>query len=247
MIAIKSIYFDFGYVIGFPPPGLERRFLYLDWNGIEPLFADEALRAYWKPELTLQGLQEFLETQLYSPFVVHEQTDLLDPQSNSRLLRNLSAICTTPVDQQFINRMVAHLDTMKFIELHPETRQVLATLSQRPYRISMISNMLLPGWLLRAKLNANGLLHFFQTISISSEVGFMKPHPEIFKQTLAQDGITAGEVVFVGDTYAQDIVGAKAVGLQTIWLNSRNEPTEWAKKNPPDYTVNNLVEVLDVV
>jgi HAD superfamily hydrolase (TIGR01549 family) len=244
MIAIKSIYFDFGYVIGYPPPDLERRFLYLDWQGIEPLFADEALRTYWKPDLTLQ---EFLENQLYFPFVEHEQTDFLDPQSNSRLLRNLSAICTTPVGQQVINRMVAHLDTMKFIKLHPETHQVLTTLSQRPYRISMITNMLLPGWLLRDKLNAYGLRHFFQTISISSEVGFMKPHPEIFEHTLAQDGITAGEVFFVGDTYAQDIVGAKAVGLRTIWLNSRNEPAEWAKNDPPDYTVNNLVEVLDVV
>jgi len=247
MLAIKGIYFDFGYVIGYPPPDLERRFLYLDWKGIEPLFADEVLRTYWRPDLTLQGLQAFLETQLYFPFVEHEQTDWLDPQANGQLLRNLSTVCTTPADQQVINRMVAHLDTMKFIELHPGTPQVLATLSQRPYRISMISNMLLPGWLLRDKLTAHGLLHFFQTLSISSEIGFMKPHPEIFERTLARDGLTAGEVVFVGDTYAQDIVGAKAVGLQTIWLNSRKEPVGWAKNNPPDYTVNDLMEVLDVV
>jgi FMN phosphatase YigB (HAD superfamily) len=55
------------------------------------------------------------------------------------------------------------------------------------------------------------------------------------------------EVLFVGDTYQQDILGAKQVGLKTAWLNIRNEPLDMAKNNPPDREIRSLAQLEEII
>ncbi|MBN1579665.1 MAG: hypothetical protein JXA89_03105 [Anaerolineae bacterium] len=50
----------------------------------------------------------------------------------------------------------------------------------------------------------------------------------------------------MGDSYQQDIVGAKRVGLKTVWLNNRHEPRAMAVDNPPDYEIETLAEMRDL-
>ena len=55
----------------------------------------------------------------------------------------------------------------------------------------------------------------FDHIVISAEEGLLKPDPQIYHRLLARIGVSAGEAVFIDD-FAQNITGAKAVGLQAI-------------------------------
>ena len=96
---------------------------------------------------------------------------------------------------------------MKYITIDALAVKVIAELKQRNFRIALVSNMMLPGKLLKAKLQEANILACFDNIAISSDVGFIKPHPEIFRRTLAQSKLCVDEVVFVGDTYQQDING----------------------------------------
>uniref|UniRef100_A0A0A9BGS5 Haloacid dehalogenase-like hydrolase family protein n=1 Tax=Arundo donax TaxID=35708 RepID=A0A0A9BGS5_ARUDO len=57
----------------------------------------------------------------------------------------------------------------------------------------------------------------FDAIVVSSEVGFEKPTPEIFKIALDQIGVEASQAVHVGDDEAADKAGANAIGLE-CWL-----------------------------
>ncbi len=62
-----------------------------------------------------------------------------------------------------------------------------------------------------------GLGVFFDRVYFSHRVGMRKPHREIFEMILNNHGLQAAETLFIDDS-PQHIVGAKAVGLQTIFL-----------------------------
>jgi HAD superfamily hydrolase (TIGR01549 family) len=190
-------------------------------------------------------LEAFFDREIYRVFVEHEQTDAIDPQSNELLLNKLHLVFDCPINQLLVDRLLAHINTMKYITIDALAVKVIAELKQRDFRIALISNMMLPGKLLKAKLQEANILACFDIIAISSDVGFIKPHPEIFRRTVAQSKLSVDEVVFVGDTYQQDIIGAKRAGLKTVWLNNRHEPRSMAVENPPDFEIETLSELFE--
>ncbi|MBI3260090.1 MAG: HAD family hydrolase [Ignavibacteriae bacterium] len=64
----------------------------------------------------------------------------------------------------------------------------------------------------------------FHHVVISEDVGVMKPHREIFDHTLTITGYTKPEeMLYIGDHYDTDIIGASEAGWQTVWVNVHNE------------------------
>jgi len=242
---IKGIFLDFGFVIGYTTTGIDRKYFYLDWHGIDTILKDRDLTQHLRPDVGHTELEAFFNQEIYRVFVAHEQTDNIDPQTNKLLLNKLHLIFDCPIDQFLVDRLLAHIDTMKYIQIDAKAVEVVAELKRRGFWLALVSNMMLPGKLLKAKLQSANILSCFDNISISSEVGFIKPHPEIFRQTLAEIKLRPREVIFVGDTYQQDIIGAKRVGLKTVWLNCRHEPRAMVKGNPPDYEIEALEELLE--
>jgi HAD superfamily hydrolase (TIGR01549 family) len=241
----QGILFDFGFVIGFPAAGIDWKYMYLDWDGIPAMLQDRELAQHLRPGVGQAALEAFFEREIYQVFVDHERTDSIDPQSNQLLLARLPQILDGPIDQPVVDRMLAHLDTMKYITIDALAVEVVAELKRRGFRLGLVSNMMLPGKLLKAKLQQANAMAYFDVIAISSDVGFIKPHPGIFRYALSQVGLRADEVVFVGDTYRQDILGAKRVGMKTIWLNNRGEPRSLAADNPPDAEIETLSELIE--
>lgn len=68
-------------------------------------------------------------------------------------------------------------------------------------------------------LEVLGLADFFQSVTISTEVGAAKPASLIFTTALQKHGCTAQDAWHVGDSYREDFEGATAAGLKGIWLN----------------------------
>jgi putative hydrolase of the HAD superfamily len=60
----------------------------------------------------------------------------------------------------------------------------------------------------------------FRAIVVSSELGWLKPHPELYRVALARVGARAEETVFVGDDLDNDVRGPKALGLRTAWFTT---------------------------
>lgn len=75
------------------------------------------------------------------------------------------------------------------------------------------------------KLDAMGIRSMFPTgsVIISDEVGFEKPNPEIYVRALEYFQVSPEEVVFIGDSWQNDIEGPGKVGIHSIWLNMKNE------------------------
>jgi putative hydrolase of the HAD superfamily len=79
------------------------------------------------------------------------------------------------------------------------------------------------------KLNNSGISSFFRTVTTSEEVGLKKPNPVIFQKALEKAAAEAHLSVMVGDTFEADILGAEAVGMETLFFNYRKEQI------PPQY------------
>ena len=93
-------------------------------------------------------------------------------------------------------------------------RQWLATLRDR-YRIGVISNNFgnTQGW-----CDEYELLPLLDIVIDSTVVGVLKPEADIFHAALTGINASPNEAIYVGDTYLDDVVGAKGVGMWTAWL-----------------------------
>lgn len=83
--------------------------------------------------------------------------------------------------------------------------------------------------------------HFF----ISGKIGHAKPKQEVFHYIEKNLQLDKTKTVYIGDSFENDIVGAKEAGWHAIWMNhrKRNAPVSTVK---PDHTVHHGKELLDL-
>ena len=101
----------------------------------------------------------------------------------------------------------------------PGAREVLAQLRERGMLLGLISNASDEGNAQRL-IDKAQLRHWFDPILISAAVGTRKPDAGLFRTVLRAWKLPAREVVMVGDTLGEDILGAQEVGMHSIWLTA---------------------------
>lgn len=102
----------------------------------------------------------------------------------------------------------------------PGVQESLAALS-RELTLCVASNSGFPIEHTRKTLERAGILHYFQHVYSSASLGTAKPDPQFFQRIMAQLNAQPAECVMIGDSYFNDIMGAKDVGWHTIWLANR--------------------------
>jgi putative hydrolase of the HAD superfamily len=122
----------------------------------------------------------------------------------------------------------------------PEWAAVVPRLAKR-YRLGLVSNFddAATG---REILGDTGVAHHFDVVVISAEVRRRKPHPEIFRCALDALELTPREVLFVGDTPREDVLGARGIGMPVVWLSDRKGPFP-RELEPADHTIGNLADL----
>ncbi len=71
----------------------------------------------------------------------------------------------------------------------------------------------------KAKLLNSNIKHFFTHIINSEIAGVKKPNPIIFEFALAKAKVKPKNAVMIGDDLEADIIGAKNIGMNTIFFN----------------------------
>jgi len=89
------------------------------------------------------------------------------------------------------------------------------------YRLGMVSNFY--GNLETVCHNVS-IRPLFGVIVDSERVGISKPDPRIFMTALEGLGVPPTDAVFVGDSAARDMAGARALGMRHIWLTGEPAP-----------------------
>jgi putative hydrolase of the HAD superfamily len=105
--------------------------------------------------------------------------------------------------------------------VYPEVRETLATWQAAGIRLGVLSNF---DSRLHPLLKVLDLAPFFESVTISTQVGAAKPDSEVFQTALKQQNITANKRVWhIGDSWSEDVLGAEAAELQAVWLNRDGE------------------------
>ena len=106
----------------------------------------------------------------------------------------------------------------KLFQIYPDAPDTLRQIKQKGVKIGLISNIeqnLAPKR--RQSLQENDILHYFDVIILSGEVGVKKPDREIFDIALREIGTTnPGEAMHVGDSLRADVRGARNAGIIPI-------------------------------
>jgi len=114
-------------------------------------------------------------------------------------------------------------DAALWVEPIEGSRQGLQALADLGVRLGVVSNAdgLIGSRLAQLELCqvGPGLGVTIECVVDSGNVGVMKPDPRIFEGALDLMGLAAGEVWYVGDMPAIDVVGARRAGLRPVLMD----------------------------
>ena len=90
-----------------------------------------------------------------------------------------------------------------------------------------------------------GLEGRFAFVVFSQDVKVEKPDPKIFQITAERVGCELSQMLHVGDSLENDVMGARNVGVYTVWLNRDGLPND--TNIQPDYEITSLTEIPAIV
>lgn len=98
----------------------------------------------------------------------------------------------------------------------PEVHTTLEELRQAGFRMAVLTNRTQP---CDEYLQSLGLLSYFDFALVAGAISFWKPQPEIFHHALKRLELRPDQVIYVGDNYYADVVGAQRAGLRPVLLD----------------------------
>lgn len=130
----------------------------------------------------------------------------------------------------------------QFMRCEPDTVHALRRLAGAGWRISVVTNG--HAELQRSTLAHTGIDALVHGWSISAADGVRKPDPRHFEIAAERAGVSAPlSGWMVGDSATADIVGGRAAGLRTIWIDrGRTWPAELS---PPDAIAGTVAQAAD--
>lgn len=121
--------------------------------------------------------------------------------------------------------------------------ELLDELAAEQLPLAAVSNAVFSARILAWELERHGLRRCFPCVVSSADVGHRKPDPAPFRQALRRVGVEPGRSWFVGDSFANDVTGAEALGLTPIWLDASGAAPPGAAFH---HRVATLPELLDL-
>jgi HAD superfamily hydrolase (TIGR01549 family) len=101
--------------------------------------------------------------------------------------------------------------------------ETLDWLRGRGIRIGCVTNRVFGGPRFAEELRELRLDTYFESVAVSCDMGYMKPHAKCFQYALDEMQIDARETAMVGDSLRADVQGSQALGMTAIWRRIRKE------------------------
>jgi FMN phosphatase YigB (HAD superfamily) len=101
-------------------------------------------------------------------------------------------------------------------------------------------------WMRDVELEAYNIIEFLDARITSGDIGYLKPHPQIYKRILEMLDVQPEEAVFVGDRPKSDIAGANQIGLTSVLMAPPHLERE-LDGVVPDHTITSLSQLLPIL
>ena len=124
----------------------------------------------------------------------------------------------------------------RIVRLVPGAMELLEYLKPK-YHLHLITNGFQE--VQDTKLSLSGMKPFFETLTVSEEVGVKKPDPEFFFYALRKANAKSEESIVIGDEMAVDIDGARAAGIDQVFFNAKGDTVEGERT----FEVRSLLEI----
>lgn len=134
-------------------------------------------------------------------------------------------------------------DFVDSLELRPYAKKLIESIAEN-WKLGLVSNFTYAP-VVYASLSKLGINQFFSAVVVSDEKGWRKPYESIFQEALRRLQVTAKEAIFIGDSPLEDIKGAKASGMKTVFVSSQFYTLKdlYASRQKPDLIAGDLHEI----
>jgi YjjG family noncanonical pyrimidine nucleotidase len=141
----------------------------------------------------------------------------LDEARRERFRRVFGSLGVTLGDRDVELTAAAYRDGYKLARRALAGAAELLDAVRRHARVAIVTNNLLEEQ--QDKLQYCALAPFVDALIASEDVGVSKPDAAIFHIALDRVGAKPDEAVMVGDSWANDVVGAARAGIRAVWFN----------------------------
>jgi putative hydrolase of the HAD superfamily len=195
-----------------------------EWSGL-PWTADVLgmERSVWN-EALLQRSRWRLTGEVQGPLeIVRAVAHAIDPAISDEVVARATAL-----RQERFRGALANIPS--------ENLGLLVELRKRGFRLGLLSNAdaaEIATW------SGSPLAGHFDVEVFSCRVGLVKPEPAIYLECLSRLGLRAGECMFVGDGGSNEFLGARQVGIYSVFFSGVMQEL-WPERMP------GLAEAADV-
>ncbi len=123
-------------------------------------------------------------------------------------------------------------------EAYPDVKAVIDNLMKN-YQVFIGSNT--DNNVLESAMSKNNI--YVHKVYTSENLKCYKPNPVFFQKILDDNNLSPQEVIFVVDSITDDILGPKASGIRTVWIDREGKGGDFGQ----DYTVKDLNGVWEVL
>jgi FMN phosphatase YigB (HAD superfamily) len=237
---LKAILFDMGSTL------LE--FENSTWDVLRRLSTETGYEFLKEKNLTLPNLEEFSNV-LSAEFlkarseIAQSLKELKFENVIFEFFRDLNLSTSDGIYGSFLE--VYYQPVTDQVTLVDGAEKVLKFFKERNLKIGLISNTIFPEEFHLRELKRFGLYPYLNAHFFSSQVGFRKPHPQIFQLALEKLKVDPSDAVFVGDRLEEDVGGAQNVGMKGIL--KYHQGRDYTLPITPDGQVMELKELPEVV
>jgi FMN phosphatase YigB (HAD superfamily) len=153
-----------------------------------------------------------------------------------------------PVSREEIEPQIAEFYEQNFpalkkhVKAIPLTKEFVTWLFNHDFNVAIATNPLFPARAIEHRIDWAGILDFpYCRITTYENSHYSKPNPKYYQEILDTCGVQAIDALMVGDDMQNDIIPARAIGMQTYHINtdkkiqgksgSLTDCFEWIKSN----------------
>ena len=129
------------------------------------------------------------------------------------------------------------------LKLYPHVQMTLFELTKRGIKLGVVSDA--PQAQVWLRLCSLSLQHVFDAVVTFDDTHERKPGPAPFREVLRRLGTTPGEALMLGDWAERDVVGAKSLGMTTVF--ARYGDTFDTKDSGADFDIDDCFELVAIV